>query len=414
MPSGRFSVSDWSDRLRHALCLVTCGILLCTPFISSVANVCVVVGAIAWLALCLLPGRPRVARKPLLLSGWVWLFLAGVLSFINTRYPAESLRGLLKLGKAFLIFAMAVEAARAEEGPRWFVRAVWLAVMLTALDGLWQYVMGRDFVQGIPSHVALGSFRRLTAGFHDPNNLGMFLGLTLPICYLYARVPGPLLRRVAVWTGLLLGAIVLFFTFSRGAVLGLLAGVTVLSVIRRDRLLIGCTCAFLLIAWCSLPQAVPQWLSHTRSPIVALANEDRLQMWHAAWHMIQAHPLVGVGIGTFNRRYAEFKLPNDPLMTSYAHDTYLQLWATIGLNGLLAFLVLCWRGWRFWRSSTPADDTRRLVSLGCLAGAAAFLTNGLLESSLSFSKLSMLFWLISGMALGASCTPTTKPVKPSD
>ena len=414
MPSGPSCAFASPDRLRRVLLLAACGIMLCTPFTSSVANVCVVVGAIVWIASCFLPGSSWPSRRPPLFSEWVWIFVAGALSLINTTYPMESLRGLLKLGKAFLIFAVAAEAARVEEGPRWFVQAVWLAITLTAADGIWQYVAGQDPLRGIPNHIALGSFKRITGGFLDPNSLGIFFGLTWPLCYLWARSPGSVLRRSAAWSGVLLGALALFFTFSRGAILGWLAGVALLVAVRRDRLLVGLACAGLAVAWWSLPRAALDWVAHVPSPLVALTNEDRLQMWQAAWRMIRAHPFIGVGIGTFSQRYAEFKLPQDPLMASYAHNTYLQLWAVVGLNGLLAFLALCWRGWRLWRTSRPVDATRAMTGIGCMAGALAFLTSGLLESNLSFSKLSMLFWLISGFAMGIATAPTTAPAEPSD
>ena len=411
MPSGPSCASAWPERLRRVVCLAACGILLCVPFISALANICVVVGAAVWLTLMCLPRSSNQTRCPPLVSGWAWFFLAGLLSFINTQYPVESLRGLLKMGKAFVIFAVAVEAGRSDEGPRWLARTAWIAVTMTALDGLWQYAAGQDVLRGLPLHIALGSIRRITAGFHDPNNLGMFFGLTLPLCYLYARSRSSSWRRPLVWAGVGLGALALFFTFSRGAVLGLLMGLALLYTMRPDRWLLILTLSGAGIAWLNLPHSIPQWLATTGSPVVALANHDRLQMWQAAWRMISAHPFIGVGVGTFSHRYAEFKLAEDPLLASYAHNTYLQLWAVIGLNGLLAFLALCWRGWRLWRSSQSADTTRRLVGLGCMAGVLAFLTHGLFESNLSFSKPSMLFWLMSGFAMGTATTPSQTPAK---
>ena len=258
MPSGPSCGSVSPDRLRRILLLAACGILLSIPFASSIANVCVVVGAAAWLALKFLPRSTTQTRWPPLLSGWLWLLAAGALSFLNTHYPMESLRGLFKFVKALLIYTVAVEAGRIEAGPRWLMRTAWIAVTLTAADGLWQYAAGQDALRGLPLHITLGNVKRITAGFHDPNNLGMFFGLTLPLCYLYARWLSSSWRRPLIWSGVALGAAALFCTFSRGAVLGWLAAVALLVIIRRDRLLIGLSCAALAVAWCSLPQSIPQ------------------------------------------------------------------------------------------------------------------------------------------------------------
>lgn len=405
MPSGPFSACAWPDPLRRLLVLAACGILFCLPVASAVANLWLGAGLLAWVALRCRPRSSGRISWPPLLWAWLWLLAACALSFINTAYPLESARGLIKWLKAFGVFAVTVEAARHTDGPRWLLRAAWAAVALTAADGLWQYAAGRDLLRAEPPHIALGSFPRITAGLQDPNNLGMFFGLLLPLCYLAARRLASLPHRPLAWGVVGLGAWALFFTFSRGAILGLLAAVALVVILRRDGWLASATGIALAVAWWRLPRAASDWVAHASSPLVALTNADRLQMWQAAWRMIQAHPVLGVGVGTFHLRYAEFKLPDDPLLASYAHNTYLQVWATMGLVGLLAFLALCWGGWRLWRSSRTTDVTRQVVGLGCLAGALAFLTSGLLESNLFFSKLSMLFWLVSGAAVGAATPP---------
>jgi len=55
----------------------------------------------------------------------------------------------------------------------------------------------------------------------------------------------------------------------------------------------------------------------------------RLNYWRDTLRIIKSHPLTGVGPGNFN------------LITShYAHNSYLQIWAKMGILGIISILWL--------------------------------------------------------------------------
>jgi O-antigen ligase len=67
--------------------------------------------------------------------------------------------------------------------------------------------------------------------------------------------------------------------------------------------------------------------------------ERMAQLW-AGWQMFLAHPLFGIGPGSYNLAYPTFA--SSPWFASrgHAHNFYLHLAAEAGLFGLLAYLVL--------------------------------------------------------------------------
>ena len=55
----------------------------------------------------------------------------------------------------------------------------------------------------------------------------------------------------------------------------------------------------------------------------------RLNYWADSLKIIKVYPWTGTGLGNFNLTYAR-----------YAHNSYLQIWAEMGILGIIAFLWL--------------------------------------------------------------------------
>lgn len=62
-------------------------------------------------------------------------------------------------------------------------------------------------------------------------------------------------------------------------------------------------------------------------PLTSILN--RLQYWQSTWALIKFSPLFGVGLGNF-----------DIPVCRYAHNTYLQIWAEMGILGIISWLWL--------------------------------------------------------------------------
>lgn len=112
--------------------------------------------------------------------------------------------------------------------------------------------------------------------------------------------------------------------------------------------------------------------------------EMRLDAWHEAVRLFQAHPIAGTGIGTYDE--AAYQLENataDPLFKGkgwHAHNVYLHILAESGIIGLAAWCYLWFViGARLaggWRRAAP--PVRSDIS-GALCAAGAFLTLSMTE-----------------------------------
>ncbi len=93
-------------------------------------------------------------------------------------------------------------------------------------------------------------------------------------------------------------------------------------------------------------------------------NGERLLMWGAGWRMFLSDPLTGVGLSDMHEVYPAFRSPAATEEIGHLHSTFVQIAATMGVLGLVAF------GWLY------ASLFRAAAALGPLHGLAARLRAG--------------------------------------
>ena len=88
----------------------------------------------------------------------------------------------------------------------------------------------------------------------------------------------------------------------------------------------------------------------------------RVEYWQSTFGMIGEHPVLGVGLGSFQDRYPKYQLPQASETVADPHNFLLEAAATLGLVGLLLVVaVLCWMVWvsrRGWLKLGNARDAK--------------------------------------------------------
>jgi O-antigen ligase len=127
--------------------------------------------------------------------------------------------------------------------------------------------------------------------------------------------------------------------------------------------------------------------------------------------MFQERPLLGVGPGTYRLRYGSYLGMTSWDERAFAHNIYLELAATTGIVGLIAFLFVV--GFavapltralaRRWAQSDPlCPSPRTWLALGAiLAAVIAFLGHGLFDYFFGFNPIIGLWWAVVGLAVAA-------------
>ena len=303
---------------------------------------------------------------PLFLCYWLPMVLSSFDSFAPETSSLKSLAALRYLAAAFSI-AVLLKAGSA----RWRVLR-WTAFLLVfwAIDGFVQLFLGSDLF-GIAMHPD-----RLNALFiRQYQFYGPTLAMLSPLLLEYAR------RRWPAWAwvvsfSLILGAVMIAGMRSGWLIMGIVLATYLLLLVNREN-------RELRFATVSIPvlAAIVMLAGYLASPLfqarveqslralegtemaVDFASSERIPIFRTSVRMFRAHPVNGVGVRAFETAYPDFAGPDDIHLQKtggtrgalHAHNVILEVLAdtgSIGLAGLLAAIVLCWR---YWRAMPPSQ-----------------------------------------------------------
>ncbi|MHB8155407.1 MAG: O-antigen ligase family protein [Candidatus Omnitrophota bacterium] len=341
---------------------------------------------------------------PIIIFG---VFMAvGMLSFINSVSIKDSLNGMVKLSKFFLIFLVCSENIKDREHFKKIAIFIACAISLIGIDALWQLFSGKDFIRGNALQGVIGLVRA-TASFPGCNAMGVYLTGLTPVIVGLALFSWRLKSRIFFSITALIGCIGVYLSLSRGAGLGLFISVLFLSLVRKNKIITSGLILLLVVYPFVMPKNIKVWVkSVNNNPLVVIFEPVRLSIYENTINMISKHPFIGVGVNTFSKNYGKYRTATAEVRfktpdTIYAHNSFLQMGGEMGLLGLGTFLVFLFfvlkSIWLAFKRNT--DPFLKALSVSVFAAIIAYLINGLTETSLYYARLVMIFWFLIGVGL---------------
>lgn len=356
---------------------------------DGLTNIHMPVASLAWPWLYLLPFVASLVltgaagRLPLThtraRASVVFVPLAALLAAfaISTMFSQEPLLSLRAFGLVLGITAFWWFAARILEDD-WLVEATWIVAVLAVLELAVRVIMWR-LAEGL-DHIPVQIW---TVAWLGKLQIAWVFNLFAPL--LFARFIGDR-RRVAAWINGVAWAVVgianvLLFSRAGTAVFLLTAfAVCVMNLAYWRRwaplVAVGAAAGAVVIANSlrAVTYVASSFFDMASNPGIGL----RFGVWGEAWRMVLAHPVTGIGIGTFDK--VTYEMPGtsanrDFYMNGWhAHNAELHVLTEAGILGLAAWIFL----WvviiralvRAWRSG---DRHRRLHCSAALVTVAAFL-----------------------------------------
>ncbi len=141
---------------------------------------------------------------------------------------------------------------------------------------------------------------------------------------------------------------------------------------------------------------------------------QRRIIWADSWSLVRAHPVLGIGFGNFPIEVAAHRNPDRheryygltgdrrlPLVTKHAHNDYIEVWAEVGLPGLLALLAMLGAVLWCWERDLRHHPSResRLLGLGGLGAIAATAVHALFSFNFKDPVASTHLWIVAGAIL---------------
>jgi O-antigen ligase len=320
------------------------------------------------------------------------LFIGGLLLFVTVSVlansPSLTMAGLFKSWFLLPMLAFSyyfyTECAN-KEAPKVFMGA-WLVGLLTLLLlTLYWSVEGFYTFDG-----------RLVGTFKSPNFLGYFLFPGALLSYYFFR------QYQKYWTSLLLIAtiplfvIMLLLTQSLGALLALLAATLMYvspQVFKRlpvTKLIRPVFCLLLILLLLT-----PLFFVGSEQRVERFTGErsslsSRVMIWTSAGHIVVESPVLGIGLGNFQKVYLEYQDHFPPYLewaVPQPHNFFLALWLQCGLFGLGIFIYMLWGIAQSLSQSVLTEE--RLLLLALLVGSLVY---GIFDTPLFGNGLAVVWW----------------------
>lgn len=334
------------------------------------------------------------------------LILVGVSSSYTSGWWMESLRESgLYLGYLVALF-LGVNLV----GGRRRRVALHAAVALgaaVAILGLYQHFTGYDAqIELLQADGLEAQARQLAAmssaafgNFPSANGFGGFMIMLIPVALGLAGYEKSIkLKLFSLMSAAVMGT-ALYYSFSRAAAFALLFGLAAAGLmwVWRSRRRFAAIAIITGTAFSTL--LLFGLFFRFQLDRVAGVLEGRFELWRAAAAMIGDHPWLGVGAGGFGTAMSSYQTAS--VFSRYAHNSYLQVAAEIGIPGFLVFLALLagvLLGIR--RAYLALDGRASWLFLGLFAGLVAVAVHNAIDYTWYFPAVAFLFWWLAGLALG--------------
>ncbi len=361
--------------------LVTRYSLLFTPFIL-------------WSLFTLLINTQSLSGGQLLVSFVYWLRLALYLLVLPALVVLTRGRQLKKFLEVGFIIAV------------WILVLVGFAQLLFApsfasLPAFWRLPTDYLVRAGWDPHQG-----RLVSTWLDPNFFGAFLVVVLPLLLLR-----PSKKLVLKWTLVVLLLVALAFTQSRSSLIAAAIGWLMFSPLLLIQLLpvrasvpvrirfiamTGFLVAWLLVAGLLLGDRLPGlW---QQDATVSVRKEALQAVWS---DLAERHSLLGTGYNTYQYAAAEAGLINSFSLHSRAgaDNSWLTLWVTTGIVGVILFLLpwvaLCRRAMRSWNYGNK-------MALTAVTAFSSLFIHSQFVNSFLYSHLLLTLIIVFALVLGGS------------
>ena len=320
-----------------------------------------------WVFVLVFDKKYRPKLSPVLLAVCATFFFL-VLSTFFSEEPYRSfwsnyerMEGLVGHIHLFAYFLIISTIFRTKNDWKWFFGSMVAVSLAVAFYGLLQ--MG--------DVLATHQGDRLDASLGNATYLAILMIFHMALLGLFIHWFKNIWARIIFGAFFFLELIILYYTATRGAILGFIGGVGIFAFLmvllgksKKVKMVAGGSILFVLVlvaVFISI-RNVPYVHDHPvlgRFATISMTEtttESRLTIWGMSWEGFQEHPLLGWGPENYNlvfNEYFEPKLYRQESWFDRSHNVFFDWLITTGLLGFLSYmsifgsaLYMLWRGYK--------------------------------------------------------------------
>jgi O-antigen ligase len=239
-------------------------------------------------------------------------------------------------------------------------RLRWTVLTLIGSYGFGSLYVIREWQQ---DHNLFSNFRPHGWIVGDANYFSTTAIFAIVLAFYYIHGKGPPWEKAYCIVCLLLTILAVTFGASRGGFLGLVAAALFLvwHTKRRVRNLVLMSALVLPLSLALPVSPLHRFLDPSTD---YGSTQFHLEAWKAGLHMVEAHPIAGVGLGKFKALMPLYMSVTPGTLIkvdTMAHNMFIEVAAELGLPALLVFLGIFWFTYRTLGRLRRSSSTHLLI-----------------------------------------------------
>lgn len=339
--------------------------------------------------------------------------LSGIISYFHSPYQLASLNELLRRIIYCFLAIIIIDCFEDKKSLKRIVNFLIFATYIVCIYAVIQFIDTRYFpappAKGLDPFIWRWAFgNRIFSTFGNPNFFGDFLVVMSPIVLaLFFKKKS--FHLLFLWLLITFSTI---FSYSKGAWIGFGVGLIafaflfvgfILNISKRKKVILIFIMALLTV---SVVTGGILFQLKKRPD----SSSFRVFTWLSCWEMINTHPVIGTGIGTFYLTYPSYRRPQIFFIegmhnteSDHPENEYLEVFYDEGVIGLSIFLLLLltilnigFKNLAYFRKNNFSISTLSYLQLGFVSAILAQLAHDCVCVSLRFVSSGIMLWLLIG------------------
>lgn len=336
-------------------------------------------------------------------NAWVICFMiVYALSAITSLSMVSSIQIALLVISFILFYFVVINSITTQKQLDFMLGAFVIVGTLVALYGIYQYVFAGSFASSsfIDKEMFEDISTRVSGTFDNPNVMGEYLLLVIPIALTYVFNLKGVLKKLIALAIVGIMAVSLALTYSRGCYLGLIAGVGIFLLLINIRFIL-----LFLAGIIALPFVAPQSIMNRLTSIGNTKDSStsyRISIWKGAIDMLKDYWYRPIGQGTtaFNSLYPLYSYSG--VGAEHTHNLFLQLFIETGLLGIVSFILCLFKYFQYLLNGLKNSINKKIsvILIAFVSGISGFIVQSLFDNTWYNNRIILIFWMF--IALGVT------------
>ena len=345
--------------------------------------------------------------------------LSGIISYFHSPYQLASLNELLRRIIYCFLAIIIIDCFEDKKSLKRLVNILIFATYIVCIYAVIQFIDTRYFpappAKGLDPFIWRWAFgNRIFSTFGNPNFFGDFLVVMSPIV-LALFLKKKSIHLLFLWILITFSTI---FSYSKGAWIGFGVGLIafaflfvcfILNISKKKKIIL-----VLLMGLVTISIVTGGILLQLKKR--PDSSSFRVFTWLSCWEMINTHPIIGTGIGTFYLTYPSYRRPQIFFIermhnteSDHPENEYLEVFYDEGMIGLGIFLLLLitvlaigLKNLDYFRKNNFDISILSCLQLGFVSAILAQLAHDCVCVSLRFVSSGVMLWMLIGSIIAVA------------